>query len=105
MKISSYSLESNLVISLEGRLDGTNSTEAENFLLNAIQDGNNRLVLDLAKLEYISSIGLRTFLLIAKKVSGDGFVKLAALQPQVFDVFHLSGFDTIFPILNKPQEA
>lgn len=105
MKLSSYPLENNLVITIDGRLDATNSSEAESFLLQAITEGNTQLVLDLSKLEYISSIGLRTFLMIAKKVSGSGYVKLASLQPQVFDVFHLSGFDTIFQILNKPQDA
>jgi anti-sigma B factor antagonist len=105
MTLSSYNLETNLVVSIEGRLDATNSTVAENYLLNAVNEGHVQIVLELSKLEYISSIGLRTFLLIAKKVAGKGFVKLAGLQPQVFDVFHLSGFDTIFQILNKPQDA
>ena len=47
-----------LTVALEGRLDTTTAPKLEEELRGSV-DGVSRLVFDLAKLEYISSAGLR----------------------------------------------
>lgn len=105
MHITDHFINGILVVGIHGRLDGTNANQVESYLNKAIDDGHGKIILELSSLEYISSIGLRVFLAMAKKVTGYGFIRLASLQPQVFDVFHMSGFDTIFQIYNKADEA
>ena len=64
-----------------------------------IGDGAPRLAVDLSKLEYISSAGLRVLLVVAKKVQqAKGKVVLFGLAPNVREVFSISGFDQIFSI-------
>ncbi len=64
------------------------------------------LVVDMGKVEYISSGGLRSFLLALKEMKKrGGSMALCNLGPSVSKVFKLSGFNTIFEILLGREEA
>ena len=57
------------------------------------------VIIDGTALEYVSSAGLRAFLLAAKAAQRSGIAfALCALQPAVREVFELSGFSQIIPI-------
>jgi len=75
-----------------GRLDSTQCEAALQFL-NALPQPR---VIDLARLEYIASSGLRVFLLTQKrvKVAGAGLT-LINVSPQIHDIFRYAGFDRI----------
>lgn len=61
--------------------------------LSKLDDSVTSLVFDFAKLEYISSAGLRQVISAYKKMTGkDGF-KIINVSDEVFDVFRLTGFD------------
>ena len=61
--------------------------------LSKLDDSVTSLVFDFAKLEYISSAGLRQVISAYKKMAGkDGF-KIINVSEEVFDVFRLTGFD------------
>ena len=61
--------------------------------LSKLSDDITSLVFDFAKLEYISSAGLRQVVSAYKKMSWkDGF-KIINVSDEVFDVFKLTGFD------------
>ena len=64
------------------------------------------LVLDLSALEYVSSAGLRCFMLAAKDAQAHGGrVLLAALQPVVAEIFKISRFNLLFDIFPTLREA
>jgi len=64
------------------------------------------LVLDLSALEYVSSAGLRCFMLAAKDAQArGGRVLLAALQPVVAEIFKISRFNLLFEIFPTLREA
>jgi anti-anti-sigma factor len=80
---------------MAGRLDGTQCDAALKFMNGLPQPQ----VIDLAKLEYIASAGLRVFLLTQKRVKAlGGGLKLVNVSPSVFDIFHFAGFDQILDI-------
>ena len=57
------------------------------------------VIIDGAALEYVSSAGLRAFLLAARAAQRSGVAfALCALQPAVREVFELSGFSRIIPV-------
>ena len=61
--------------------------------LSKLDDSVTSLIFDFAKLEYISSAGLRQVISAYKKMAGkDGF-KIINVSDEVFDVFRLTGFD------------
>ena len=62
--------------------------------------------LDLSELEYVSSAGLRCFMLAAKETkSHDGRIFVAALQPMVAEIFQISRFDLLIPVFPTLRAA
>jgi anti-sigma B factor antagonist len=88
-----------VVLTVEGRLDSSNSDQFEKQLLTMVEQGNARFVLDFGGLDYISSAGLRVLLKAAKELKKqDGRLCLCALRDYVREVFEMSGFATFLPI-------
>ena len=93
------------IVKPKGRLDAATgpALEAE---LAAATGGGARLLLDFSELVYISSAGLRVVLLAAKKVkASNGRLALCSLNPQIAEVFKISGFDVIIDIHPSPDSA
>lgn len=61
-------------------------------------DGVSRLVFDLAKLEYISSAGLRVLLAMQKLMNRQGAMLLRNVNEAVMEVFEVTSFSDILRI-------
>ena len=86
-----------LKIALEGRLDTTTAPSLEEALkeeLNGVTD----LEFDFAKLEYISSAGLRVLLSTQKIMKNQGNMKVKNVCPEIMEVFDITGFSEILTI-------
>lgn len=80
---------------MAGRLDAAQCDAALTFL-NALPQPE---VIDLSRLEYVASAGLRVFLLTQKRIKALGKgLKLVNVSPQVHDIFRYAGFDQILDI-------
>ena len=84
------------IVAVDGRLDAAQAVKAQIFL----DQVEGRCVIDLAKLEYISSAGLGVLLKTHKRImgSGDG-IKLINVNHHIHDIFRYSGFDKLFEIV------
>jgi anti-sigma B factor antagonist len=94
------------VVSPAGRLDAYASGEMEKKINLLVDMPQIALVVNLEKLEYISSSGLRVLLAglkRAKKAQGD--MRLASLQPYVKEVFDMAGFTQLFKMFDKEEDA
>jgi anti-anti-sigma factor len=99
MELKEYRQGATLVLLPEGRLDARSAAGFEERLLGLIAAGERSILLDFARLDYISSTGLRTLLTATKRLNeGDGRLLLCGLTANVRDVFRVSGFDTILEI-------
>lgn len=87
-----------LTVNIEGRLDTLTAPELE----TALEDNYlnlKKVVLDLKKLEYISSAGLRVILGAQKKMTKqDGSMEVIHVSEMVMDVFEVTGFADIINI-------
>lgn len=91
-----------LILHLNGRLDSSTSPEFEKRLLDRIDSGERRLVLEFAGLDYVSSAGLRILLMAAKRLrQATGTLVLCGLKPPIREVLEVSGF---LPILNVCED-
>ena len=88
---------STLTVALEGRLDTTTAPELEQALKESL-DGANELTMDFAKLDYISSAGLRVLLSAHKAMSKKGGMKVVNVNDVVSEVFDVTGFADILTI-------
>ena len=86
-----------LTIALEGRLDTITAPDLEKELKDSL-DGVNALTLDFAKLDYISSAGLRVLLSAHKAMSRKGGLKVTNVSEIVNEVFEVTGFADILTI-------
>ena len=83
-------------VAVEGRLDAAQAVKAQEFL----DQVGSQCVLDMEKLEYISSAGLGVLLKTHKRLMGLGSgVKLINVSPHIHDIFRYSGFDKLFEIV------
>jgi anti-anti-sigma factor len=107
MEIIKSGKENNaLIVKISGRMDAVTAPEFEKALGAWIDESEKHFVVDLSSLEYISSAGLRSILIIAKKLKAlNGKILLAAMEESVNEVFEISGFNSIIPIHDTVQAA
>ncbi len=84
-----------LTFALAGRLDTTTAPQLEGELKDAL-DGAASLTLDLEKLEYISSAGLRVLLSAQKKMAGK--MTVTHVGETIMEIFEFTGFSDILTI-------
>ena len=82
---------------VEGRLDTLTSPELE-AKINEVIGGAKKLILDLGKLEYVSSAGLRVLLGAAQQMEGKGEMILIHVTPEVREIFDITGFIEVFNV-------
>jgi anti-anti-sigma factor len=80
----------------KGRIDSATAAAFESQCAALIEEGPNRIVLDFAQVDYISSAGLRAVLIAAKKARTlGGALTLCGLRDNVKEVMSVSGFDAL----------
>ena len=84
---------------LSGRVDGTNAEHYEAEISDLLKAADQSFSIDLSELTYISSIGLRIFIKVAKALKNDN-KKLVLAKPNqiILDLLLMSGFDKIIEI-------
>ena len=83
-----------LTVVLEGRLDTLSSPELDEYLAKYYTSITD-LTLDLEKLEYMSSSGLRAILKAQKAMQDKGGILIRHANKLVMGVFQVAGFDNI----------
>lgn len=97
MTIGKYRDRSALTLAPEGRLDTITSPELEKVLKESL-DGVSELTLDLGKLDYISSAGLRVLLAAQKTMNRQGSMKIVHVCETIMEIFEVTGFLDILTI-------
>ena len=97
LNIEKKSHGKNLDIALEGRLDTTTAPELETIVRTGL-DGAELLTFDFAKLEYISSAGLRVLLSAQKTMNKQGDMVVKNASEEVNEIFEVTGFSDILTI-------
>jgi anti-anti-sigma factor len=91
-------------IEIVGRLDAASAGEADETVAGILNDGANKLLFNLSRLEYLSSAGLRVLLAAAKKIRLiEGKVVLCSLTEYVKEIFEVSGFESLIPIADSVE--
>ena len=98
MQINKVTTGSKLEMALEGRLDTTTAPQLEAELKTALTD-ITELVLDFAKLDYISSAGLRVLLSAQKTMNKQGSMTICHVNADIKEVFEITGFSDILTIV------
>ena len=94
-----------VLLNLRGTIETTNATTLEEALERIFDESCFKIVVDLSGVTYISSAGWGIFISEIKRVRREsGDIKLAAMRPEVREVFDLLEFDNILkPFQDKNQ--
>jgi anti-anti-sigma factor len=93
------------VLEATGRIDSSNASELGQALTGVIGRGRAHLVLDLAKVDYMSSAGLRELVGALKRLQSSGDLRLSQPSERVLEVLEIAGLDSIFKIYPSVNAA
>ena len=106
MEIESTPLGGKAIVKLSGRMDAQSATAFEQACETWLEQGAGELIVDLSGLRYISSMGLRSFIVIGQKCTGKGgSLRLCGLTGLVRQVFEITHIGTLFPNYDSVEAA
>ncbi|MGZ5043126.1 MAG: STAS domain-containing protein [Usitatibacter sp.] len=109
MNVSTRRFANVVVLRVEGRLDQDTCAAFTTDLMKHVETAagdSGAVVLDLSGLEYISSAGLRCFMLASRQAKAHkAKIAVAALQPMVAEIFQISHFNLVFQVFPTVREA
>ena len=88
------------LVVIDGRIDTTTVEQFQKVANTLMEDEHPDIDIDCTALSYTSSQGLRTFLMLQKSVmKHGGKMVLRNMNPQVKEVFDITGFSNIITII------
>ena len=109
MNVSSRRFANAVVLAVAGRLDQDTCEAFRANLMTVVEEAahdGGAIVLDLSDLEYVSSAGLRCFVVASRQAkTQQGRIFVASLQPMVSEIFKLSHFNLLFQVFPTVLEA
>jgi anti-sigma B factor antagonist len=94
------------VIGVEGQLIVGNRQELKQQVLQELENGSRKFLIDFANTGYIDSSGLGVLVSLSKKIrEQSGELRLANLNEDLRTLFELTKLDTLFQISTSREEA
>ena len=94
------------IVNLLGRLDVMMSVDLEKQMHGLLDSGADRIIVDLVRLDFLSSSGLRIFIECAKRIKNvKGRLVFCNPSPSVMRVFKITQLDSVFEIHGGLEEA
>jgi anti-sigma B factor antagonist len=95
-----------VVVEVDGQLIVGNRQEFKQRVLDALEGGERKFVVDFARTGYIDSSGLGVLVSLSKKIRDEGGdLRLAGLNDDLRTLFELTKLDTLFAISDTSAEA
>ena len=94
------------VVTLHGRIDSGNAGALAKRLQSVVAESGIDLVLDLAKLDYLTSAGFRVLLIISDDLEAQNNVlRLCHVNDDVRELFEMGGMLDVFSVYNTLEQA
>jgi anti-sigma B factor antagonist len=104
--ITCQELEQNTnLVSVEGELDLTTAPRLKWMLLDSLQEGRNRLVLDLSLTTFMDSTALGVLVVVNRRLDPGARMAIVCARQVVLKIFELSGMDGAFAIFPTFEEG
>ena len=95
-----------LVVDVEGQLIVGNRQELKQKVLEELENGERKFVVDFERTGYIDSSGLGVLVSLSKKIREQGGeLRLANLNEDLRTLFELTKLDTLFQIADSRESA
>jgi anti-sigma B factor antagonist len=95
-----------VVVAVDGQLIVGNRQELKQKILDALEAGDRKFLIDFTRTGYIDSSGLGVLVSLSKKIRDQGGdLRLAGLNEDLRTLFELTKLDTLFAISDTAEEA
>lgn len=106
MKIETRQEADTTIVALAGRMDALTAPEFEKAFNALIDEGKRSFIVNFKGVDYISSAGIRSILVVSRRLKADnGKLILAELTDGVRGVLDMTGFAKILEIYASVEEA
>ena len=94
------------IVSLKGRMDAVSAPDFEEKMGDWADQGETNFIINLGEVDYMSSAGLRSILIVAKNLKQqDGKLIFVNLREEVSKIFRISGFSSMIPTYESVETA
>jgi anti-sigma B factor antagonist len=87
------------------RIDAASSTDFKGQMVDKINEGWNRIILDLAEVEFVDSSGLGVIVSVLKTIGPNGDLVICGVRDTVMSLFRLTRMNRVFQIFASEEEA
>ena len=95
-----------IIYEFEGQFDTNTSPDAEREINKDLEEGEFKMILDISKISFVSSAGLRIFLSTNRKISTNkGVFSICGPNDIVKNILQISGFDFLLNVRDSIQES
>ena len=100
MSVTIHNDDTVITATITGRIDTLTSTDIERDVLSLLNESCSHLIIDISAVDYVSSAGLRVFILAQKKSYAlSKALSIQGIQDPVFDIFSISGLVGLFDFI------
>lgn len=104
MNVTAIANGSDVVLSVQGRLDSHSCEAFSNSLQPYLSEGRGSVTLDMAEVGYLSSIGLRIIMETVRNLQAQGrSLAIHNAQPTIYSLFVMTGFHHFIEITPIPE--
>ncbi len=93
------------VIAVEGELDIATAPQLKWMLVDAIEEGRDRLILDLSRASFMDSTALGVLVAVNRSLGAGGMLAIVCAHVRLLKIFELSGVDGVFAISPTLDDA
>ncbi|RJP28516.1 MAG: anti-sigma factor antagonist [Candidatus Omnitrophota bacterium] len=106
MELTEKKVADTLIVSISGRLETSSTLIVDKKINQRIDEGERRIVINLSKLEYMSSSGLRLFLGIGKRLKQEGGAfALSGVPDHQLELIEITHLDQVVSIFASDGDA
>jgi anti-sigma B factor antagonist len=94
------------IIEIKGRLDTKTTGELEQKIVGVLEGDSQKLLVDMADLDYINSSGLRVLVMAYQRLKqSGGTLAISGTKDYILEVFEIAGYHRLFNLYHDQQEA
>jgi anti-sigma B factor antagonist len=93
------------VVEIEGSIDSKTAADLQQSVMDVVSKASH-VILDLSKVSFVSSAGLRVLLMVYRQLkTKDGKVLLVGVSEEIKEIMFMTGFNNFFEIYQTVDEG
>lgn len=106
LSLSTRSVAGRRILEVGGEIDVYTAPQLRERLIALVDGGDRRVVVDLARVEFLDSTGLGVLVGALKRLRGvDGELSLVCAQERLLKIFRITGLDRVFTLYDSVDAA